>query len=268
LRKTYLSLFLIFVFTLSACMEDEPYDDEFTDTTSGAIPMDETNTDDEQSVKIETSDEIVNNDSSSVDQAETADEHTDNPVKNDSDRNVSDSVKEEPDETVSEPDENPQQPDEDAAPKVCEEVTVKDVYASEDYAYIYFGTPEWSYALPGNNLFKIEFEGETYGDAAPQTYDLGSDKNLSYKTCKECVLVYKDIYPSTVKEQIFFPESGTLIVEEVEAGNYGNMTGKSKGRLENLKLTEISLENSQFKRIENGDCILIKSAEWNTFPEE
>src|SRR5690606_15895826 len=54
---------------------------------------------------------------------------------------------------------------------------------------------------------------EFYPAAAVGDFDLGSEANLNYASCSECVRVFEDFDGSTIARQ-YFQESGTLSITD------------------------------------------------------
>lgn len=85
------------------------------------------------------------------------------------------------------------------------------------------------------------------------TYDLGSGNNKSYLDCTECVRVWQD-HDNKTKAKIFFQESGTLVIDTVDAEN------EVKGTL-SAKLVEVTVDpdTREAAKVEGGECIAIEN---------
>ena len=96
-------------------------------------------------------------------------------------------------------------------------------------------------------------------DIKPGTYDLGSEKNLSYSTCNEAVKLYSD-YDEELGDytKMYFQHGGTLIVESVEAIN------QIKGTI-NVKLVEADIaEDNTTTFFADSPCLEIETAAFDT----
>ena len=90
------------------------------------------------------------------------------------------------------------------------------------------------------------------------TYDLGSGSNTNYRTCTECVSVYKDAVNENYTK-FYFQESGTLTVEP-----YDESTRGLHGTI-SATLAEIELDDKNNSTpVPNGSCIEIEAAAFNS----
>jgi len=94
------------------------------------------------------------------------------------------------------------------------------------------------------------------------TYDLGSGKNLQYKTCTECVLVYSDMFlnASGYNEYAkkYFQHDGTLTVSSVDEVN------RIKGTL-TARIFEATFDNKLMMNfVAGGKCFEVESAVLDT----
>ena len=90
------------------------------------------------------------------------------------------------------------------------------------------------------------------------TYDLGSVLNTNYRTCTECVSIYKDVVDENYTT-FFFQERGTLEVE-----SYDESTKGLQGTL-TAKLIEVELDdNSNSTPVPDGSCIEIEAAAFSS----
>jgi len=107
---------------------------------------------------------------------------------------------------------------------------------------------------------RIEF----YSKQNPGSYNLGKGRNLNYRTCDQCVLVYEDIDGNQVKKA-YFQTKGTMKIDKIISDNGGNIEGETKGSLENVRLYQVWIrEDMTTTFLEGGDCLEIDSAEWST----
>ncbi len=123
---------------------------------------------------------------------------------------------------------------------------------SPEYQHIWY--------LGDDPRFFMQFYFENgYGRMpAAGTYDLGSDLNMNYKTCTECVSVYQDAVNENYTT-FFFQESGSLEVE-----SYDENSRRLKGIL-SAKLVEVAIDdNNNSTPIANGSCIEIEAAAFDS----
>lgn len=92
----------------------------------------------------------------------------------------------------------------------------------------------------------------------PGTYDLGSGSNKSLLNCTECVKVFQDHDGKRAKKN-FFQESGTLVIEQVDADN------DIKGKI-SAKLVEITIDpdTKEAEKVEGGECVAIENWAFDT----
>ena len=102
---------------------------------------------------------------------------------------------------------------------------------------------------------------ESYAEimSHPGTYDLGKGDNKSAVNCTECLAVKQDFM--TEKEKMFFQESGTLVISEVDKQN------NIKGTL-TAKLVEVTGDptkrEAEVEKVEGGACIVIENWSFNS----
>ena len=99
---------------------------------------------------------------------------------------------------------------------------------------------------------------ELNGDIENTTYNLASEENSNYATCKECLVIIPD-YESD-DPTIYFQESGTITVNQYNLTNYGLKATIS------AKLVETTIdENGNSAPVEGGSCIRIVSGTVNAY---
>ena len=101
-------------------------------------------------------------------------------------------------------------------------------------------------------------------DVSEGTYDLGTEDNLNYSTCTECVSILKDFVENEegtgTYEKRFFQKSGTLKIETMD--NYGNIQGSLSAKL--IEVTVDQENNYISTPVEGGACLKIESASFDT----
>lgn len=107
----------------------------------------------------------------------------------------------------------------------------------------------------------VQFRIEFYADELTAgSYDLGSGKNANYKTCDECARLYHINAAGDGLVTQYFQESGTLEL------SYVDTEGASNGVI-SAKLVEVTIDSSngyQSTPVENGKCVEIETAAWET----
>ena len=103
------------------------------------------------------------------------------------------------------------------------------------------------------DVFGIDLFQTLDGTAVTGTYDLSAGTNKSYLDCTECVRVWQD-HDNKDKVKIFFQESGTLVISEVDKNN------QIKGTL-SAKLVEVTVDpdTREATPVEGGECIAIEN---------
>lgn len=103
------------------------------------------------------------------------------------------------------------------------------------------------------DVFGIDLFQTLDGTAVAGSYDLAEGSNKSYLDCKECVRVWQD-HDNKNKVKIFFQESGTLVISEVDKNN------QIKGTL-SAKLIEVTVDpdTREATPVEGGECIAIEN---------
>ncbi|MBO7127085.1 hypothetical protein J6W78_06030 [bacterium] len=105
--------------------------------------------------------------------------------------------------------------------------------------------------------FQIEFYAD---ELTADSYDLGSEKNANYKTCDECARIFHYNAAGDGLVTQYFQESGTLEL------SYVDTEGASNGVI-SAKLVEVTIDSSngyQSTPVENGKCVEIETAAWDT----
>ena len=103
------------------------------------------------------------------------------------------------------------------------------------------------------DVFGIDLFQTLDGTAVAGSYDLAEGSNKSYLDCTECVRVWQD-HDNKNKVKIFFQESGTLVISEVDKNN------QIKGTL-SAKLVEVTVDpdTREATPVEGGECIAIEN---------
>lgn len=103
------------------------------------------------------------------------------------------------------------------------------------------------------DVFGIDLFQTLDGTAVAGSYDLAEGSNKSYLDCTECVRVWQD-HDNKNKVKIFFQESGTLVISEVDKNN------QIKGTL-SAKLIEVTVDpdTREATPVEGGECIAIEN---------
>ena len=146
--------------------------------------------------------------------------------------------------------------------KECIIFTVDDSTFSKYYSNTYLGYVKDN-ALGDKNMTD-KFEIDTFqprtspGVSHPGTYDLGSGDNKSYYDCTECVKVMQD-HDGKHADKLFFQESGTLVIEQVDKDN------NIKGTI-TAKLVEVTIDEDlgEAVPVENGGCVTIENWAFDT----
>lgn len=159
----------------------------------------------------------------------------------------------------------------DAAP-ACRKLAVKNLIRDPE-----FGKPGENYsALVGTvdpalgSSVPDEFQIQLYeftGKQAPGTFDLGVGRETNFSTCSHCVAVFEDMDSAGVAARYFFQESGTLVLSV----NPTPTTGEVKGRIEKLRLVEVTIDyaGKTYKStpVPGGACLEIDAVDIDTLPE-
>lgn len=131
----------------------------------------------------------------------------------------------------------------DSAPAACKKLVVKNLIRDpefgkpgENYSAL-VGVPEPALGTAVPDEFQIQLY-EFTGKQAPGTFDLGAGKETNFSTCSHCVAVFEDMNAEGVAARYFFQESGTLVLTV----NPTPTTGEVKGRLEKVKLVEVTID--------------------------
>ncbi len=146
---------------------------------------------------------------------------------------------------------------------VCTEITIKELFLDgEETSTNYYGIINESLGSADKwDGILLQFylsENETLKTG---TYDLGTEQNISFAQCTECLFIVEDYdEESELPAKFYFQETGTLNVTEIKEG-----TGESKGIM-NAKLVEVFLNavTMDTVKVEGGACLELKNQEWNT----
>ena len=144
----------------------------------------------------------------------------------------------------------------------CYIFTVDGSTFSKYYSNTYLGYVKDN--ILGDKNMVDKFEIDTFqprtspGVSHPGTYDLGSGDNKSYYDCTECVKVMQD-HDGKHADKLFFQESGTLVIEEVDGDN--NIKGTITAKLVEVTIDE---ELGEAVPVKNGGCIAIENWSFNS----
>ena len=145
----------------------------------------------------------------------------------------------------------------------CTEITLSSLTSTPETAPVYNGTLTENIAgTDTDDRFQIVFSGNQ--DAG--IFDLATEDNANFSTCKQCVLIYADA-SSDSESATYFQKSGTVTIEELVKDYYGGISEQSKGTIENIRLVEVSFEGIISSPVKDGGCFQLSAASWNTMPE-
>ncbi len=96
------------------------------------------------------------------------------------------------------------------------------------------------------------------GEIKTGTYDLGSDVNLAYETCTQCVSVWVDV-ENFNPVKAYYQVSGNFVITDVSGEGVDLRTN---GYMEDVKLVKSSFP--EFVPEDVSDCVHIAYAEWQT----
>ena len=212
---------------------------------------------------VETTDTTPNGDTSS-------DTTSDNDNTDTADTDISDSGNSNSDDTDSDKTDSDNSDSEstpvETTPEGCQIFTVDNSTFSRYYIDTYLGYVKDNILGDRSMVDKLEIDIFQSRDATssteisshPGTYDLGSGANKSAVDCTECVKVFQD-HDGNHAKKLFFQESGTLVIEKVDADN------DIKGTL-TAKLVEVTIdpETREATPVENGECIAIENWAFDT----
>jgi hypothetical protein len=162
------------------------------------------------------------------------------------------------------PDEDTDEPEKNA--DGCYVFTVDGATFSKYYRDTYLGYVKDNILGDKNMTDKLEIDifqskNATSPDEVashPGTYDLSKGDNRSYLNCTECVKVFQD-HDGKHAKKLFFQESGTLVIEEVDKENEikGNLTAK---------LVEVTIDpdTGEAVKVDGGECVAIENWEFDT----
>ncbi|MBK7399776.1 MAG: hypothetical protein IPJ34_26855 [Myxococcales bacterium] len=157
----------------------------------------------------------------------------------------------------------------DSAPAACKKLVVKNLIRDpefgkpgENYSAL-VGVPEPALGTGVADEFQIQLY-EFTSKQAPGTFDLGAGKETNFSTCSHCVAVFEDMNAEGVAARYFFQESGTLVLTV----NPTPTTGEVKGRLEKVKLVEVTIDyaGKTYKStpVPGGACLEIEAFDIDT----
>jgi len=145
----------------------------------------------------------------------------------------------------------------------CTVVHISDIAPNASYPNVYEGViAEKLGDETFDDLFWIEF----YGTQAVGTHDLAS---TNYFDCPWCIMIAQDSSEDpAAKPKNFFQDSGSLIIEAINPVE-GEMGAESKGRLEGVRLVEVTVASDYTSTpVPGGACITIADTAWDTMPAE
>lgn len=159
--------------------------------------------------------------------------------------------------------------DTDSAPATCKKLVVKNLIRDpefgkpgENYSAL-VGVPEPALGTGVADEFQIQLY-EFTGKQAPGTFDLSAGKETNFSTCSHCVAVFEDMNAAGEAARYFFQESGTLVLTV----NPTPTTGEVKGRLEKVKLVEVTIDyaGKTYKStpVPGGACVEIDALDIDT----
>lgn len=100
------------------------------------------------------------------------------------------------------------------------------------------------------------------------SFDLSQEYNANYSTCSQCILIAEDLDQENKAAKLYFQESGTLVIDEF-ASKDGYVSDKSRGKINNVKLVEVTIaQDGKSSPVANGSCLYIENVSWNTISDE
>ncbi len=157
-----------------------------------------------------------------------------------------------------------------SADPTCEKIVMQG-----DASTILGGIEANAFDENGNKIRKLTFqfwkESEEEEDVLIQpsdiyylkgkTINLGEDKNATYNSCRECVLLSTEPDESGEFTRFFFATSGYLQIEDAVENSCDS---KGNG---SFVLSEIDLSGNDSAMVKHGKCYEIESFNWNTIKE-
>lgn len=134
------------------------------------------------------------------------------------------------------------------------QITVGGAYADEVDGF---------FSLLGDNT--IDFiQIMLLGERKTGEYELGTGMNETYKSCKQCVLIWVDAAEGVANEY-YFQTSGTLEITKVATVDEIERTSGEIRRLilKQVRPTSEHLEDFEFIP-EGGKCLAVRLVEWDT----
>ncbi len=140
----------------------------------------------------------------------------------------------------------------------CTVVHISDIASNIDYPSVYEGTVVEEIGAAFDDLFWIEF----YGTQTAGTFDLAG---TNYVDCQWCIMIAQDnVDDAAATPKSFFQQAGSIVIDELNAVG-GEMGAESKGRLEGVRLVEVTVASDYTSTpVPGGACITIAEAEWDT----
>jgi len=142
------------------------------------------------------------------------------------------------------------------APRTCTQISVDSLQRSSTRAL----AGRYSPNTRGPEADFLSLEVFPSGSAAltPGARDLSKSPNDNYETCEYCVRADED--DKTGDRRIYLATSGTLELISVDPA-----TGASSGKLQNVRLVEVSIDpvSHQSRAVAGGRCLTLASASWS-----
>ena len=101
-------------------------------------------------------------------------------------------------------------------------------------------------------IFQMQFyQNLSTGAVTAGTYDLGSETNINYANCTECIMILSDVVEDEYTK-ILFQHEGTLTVTDVNDSN------QVKGTIQ-AKIAEVTVSGYETTFVPGGECVEIEA---------